>query len=309
MNEANAIGTRHRFLRSLIISLATGVLGASIIGTTQSQAQLAPIPIPAQAAAKEGWVELADTRLWYWDTGGNGPAIVLLHPATGSGLIWSYQQPVFAKAGYRVIAYSRRGYYNSAPYEPNKAGVGSEDLRALADNLGLQRFHVVASAAGGSVAADFALSYPERLLTLSISSNSFGVRDGAIAKAADFIRPKGWDDLAPEFRELGPSYRAMDPEGVRQWVELEHKAHVSSDYRQRPKNQMTEAKLKEFKPPTLVINGAADLSTPPSIGRMLVAEIPGSELVVAPESGHSVYWEQPDVFNRAVLDFVGRHSK
>jgi pimeloyl-ACP methyl ester carboxylesterase len=309
MNEANAIGTRYRLLRSLIVSLAMGVLGPSILGTAQSQAQLAPIPIPAQVSAKEGWVEVPDSRLWYWDTGGNGPAIVLLHPATGSGLIWSYQQPAFAKAGYRVIAYSRRGYYNSAPYERDKAGIGSEDLRALVDSLGLQRFHVVASAAGGSIAADFALSYPDRLLSLSISSNSFGVRDGAIAKAADFIRPKGWDDMAPEFRELGPSYRAMNPEGVRQWVELEHKAHVSSDYRQRLKNQMTQARLKAVKPPALVINGAADLSTPPSIGRMLVAAIPGSELVVAPESGHSVYWEQPDIFNRAVLDFVGKHSR
>jgi pimeloyl-ACP methyl ester carboxylesterase len=72
---------------------------------------------------------------------------------------------------------------------------------------------------------------------------------------------------------------------------------------------MTQARLKELKPPALVINGAADLSTPPSIGRMLAAEIPGSELVVAPESGHSVYWEQPDIFNRAVIDFVGKHSK
>jgi pimeloyl-ACP methyl ester carboxylesterase len=42
---------------------------------------------------------------------------------------------------------------------------------------------------------------------------------------------------------------------------------------------------------------------------MIAAEIPGSEFVVAPESGHSVYWEQPDVFNRAVLDFAGRHGK
>ena len=275
----------------------------------KGQPAMAPMPIPAQVSAKTGTAQVPDTRLYYWDTGGDGPAIVLLHPATGSALIWGYQQPVFAKAGYRVIGYSRRGYYNSAPYEPAKPGTGADDLRALADHLGLQRFHAVASAAGGSIAADFALSYPDRLLSLTISSNSFGVRDGAIAKAANFIRPQGWDDLAPEFRELGPSYRAMDPEGVRQWVELEHKAHVSSDFRQRLKNEMTQARLKELKPPALVINGAADLSTPPSIGRMLVAELPGSELVVAPESGHSVYWEQPDIFNRAVIDFVGKHSK
>ena len=42
---------------------------------------------------------------------------------------------------------------------------------------------------------------------------------------------------------------------------------------------------------------------------MLAAEIPNSEIVIAPEAGHSVYWEQPDVFNSAVLEFIGRHGK
>ena len=292
-----------------ILCLALAALGAGTIGSARSQALMTPIPIPAQAPAKEAWAQLADTRLWYWDTGGNGPPIVLLHPATGSGLIWGYQQPVFVKAGYRVIAYSRRGYYNSAPFDREKPGTGADDLRQLAESLGIGRFHVVASAAGGSIAADFALSHQDRLLSLTISSNSFGVRDGAIAKAAAFIRPKIWDDIPPEVRELGPSYRALNPDGVRQWLELEHKALVGREFRQRLENEMTQAKLKELKLPTLLIAGAADLVTPPSLSRMLAAEIPGSEVVVAPESGHSVYWEQPEIFNRAVLDFVGKHSR
>jgi pimeloyl-ACP methyl ester carboxylesterase len=77
--------------------------------------------------AREGIAALADTLLWFWDTGGSGEPIVLLHPASGSGLIWGYQQPVFAKAGYRVIAYSRRGYYKSQPIERARPGIGSED--------------------------------------------------------------------------------------------------------------------------------------------------------------------------------------
>ena len=72
-------------------------------------------------------------------------------------------------------------------------------------SLGLKRFHVLASAAGGSIASDFAFSYQDRLLSLIISSNSFGVREGEIAKVVDAaIRPKGFDQLPPEFREIGP---------------------------------------------------------------------------------------------------------
>jgi pimeloyl-ACP methyl ester carboxylesterase len=292
----------------VVAGLATAAFASSAIVTARSQALTTPIPIPAQFPAQEGWAQLAGTRLFYWDTGGSGQPIVLLHPSSGSALIWGYQQPAFAKAGYRVIAYSRRGYYNSAPIVQENPGSSAEDLRLLVDFLGIKRFHAVAAASGGSVAAEFALSYPDRLLSLTISSNSFGVRDGAIAKAAAFIRPKLWDQLPPEFRELGPSYRGMNPEGVKLWMELEHKALNGPAGRQL-RNELSQAKLKELTTPTLLIAGAADLTMPPSISRMLAAQLPNSEVVVAPESGHSVYWEQPDIFNRAVLDFIGKNSK
>jgi len=295
---------------AFLLGLALATLGAgSIEGARSQTSPMTPIPIPAQAPAKEGAAQLSDTRLWYWDTGGPGVPIVLLHPATGSGLIWGYQQPVLAQAGYRVIGYSRRGYINSAPFDRNNPGMGSEDLRHLADHLGLARFHLVASAAGGSIASDFAFSYQPRLLSLAISSNSFGVRDGEIGKAANAIRPKGWDEMPPEFRELGPSYRAANPEGVKAWLELEHKALIGREYRQTIKNEIKQARLKELKLPTLVIAGAADLSTPPAISRMIAAEIPNSRVALIPEAGHSSYWEQPELFNRAVLDHVGAVMK
>ena len=300
------------FFRNIALAAGLAALGIGAIEKAHSQTganSMKPIPIPAQVPAKDGTAQIPDSRLWYWDTGGNGVPIVLLHPATGSALIWGYQQPVFAKAGYRVIAYSRRGYYNSAPYDRNKPGIGSEDLRHLADALGLGRFHVVASAAGGSIASDFAFSYQDRLLSLTISSNSFGVRDGEIAEAAAFIRPKGFEQLPAEFRELGPSYRAANPEGVKAWIELEHKALIGREFRQTLKNEIKQAKLKDLKLPTLLIAGAADLYTPPSISRMIAAEIPNSRLALIPEAGHSIYWEQPEIFNRAVLDFVGGQSR
>jgi pimeloyl-ACP methyl ester carboxylesterase len=300
------------FLRSMALAAGLAAFGMGALEMAHGQTlanPMKPIPIAPQAPARDGIAQIPDTRLWYWDTGGEGVPIVLLHPATGSALIWGYQQPVFARAGYRVIAYSRRGYYNSAPYDRNNPGFGSEDLRHLADFLGLKRFHAVASAAGGSIASDFAFSYQDRLLSLTISSNSFGVRDGEIARAAAFIRPKGFDQLPPEFREIGPSYRAANPEGVKAWLELEHKALIGPEFRQGLKNEIKQARLKELKLPTLLIAGDADLYTPPSISRMIAAEIPNSRVTVVPEAGHSIYWEQPELFNRAVLDFIGNNSK
>jgi len=299
--------------RNMLIAGAALTAAANIPHAAQAAPArpdpLVPVPIPAQAPAKEGVADLPDTKLWYWDTGGNGTPVVLSHPASGSGLVWLYQQPAFARAGYRVIGYSRRGYYNSAPYDKSKPGIGSQDMLRLADILGLGRFHLVGSAAGGSVASDFALSHQDRLLSLTTSSNTLGVRDGAIDEAQNFIRPKIWEEIPVEFREVGPSYRGANPEGFKKWVELNRKALQGPDFRQNLANRITEAKLAELKLPTLLIAGDADMTAPPSIMRMVADKVANSELVVVPESGHSVYWEQPELFNRTVLGFIGKHGK
>jgi pimeloyl-ACP methyl ester carboxylesterase len=59
--------------------------------------------------------------------------------------------------------------------------------------------------------------------------------------------------------------------------------------------------------PTLLITGDADLYTPPSVLRMFIAHMKDAESAIIPESGHSAYWENPEVFNRTVLGFIGRH--
>lgn len=296
--------------RALVAAgLAVMPFGASTMGPAPCEAAMAVVPVPEQVPAKEAVAQLADTQLYYWDTGGEGQPVILMHPNSGSALIWGYQQPAFAKAGYRVIAYSRRGYANSAPIVEGKAGNAADDLLALVDALGIRKFHLVAAASGGTTATEFAVVYPDRIYSLTVSGNTFGLRSGVIQKMAQSIRPKNWDDVvAPEVQELGPSYRAANPEGVRQWVELEHKAWVGS-VRGQGRREMTEEKLAQLKVPVLLIAGAADMSTPPSISRVLQSKIPNSELVVAPESGHSVYWEQPEIFNKAVLDFIGKHGK
>lgn len=266
-------------------------------------------PVPAQAPAKEGVAVLPGTRLFFWDTGGDGPAVVLLHPATGSALMWVYQQPVFVRAGYRVIGYSRRGYYRSDPARQDDPGFAADDLHDLVSYLGIAKFHAVSSAAGGSIAADYALTHPERLLSLVITSNSAGVRSGEIAQTGEALLPNGFDQMPPDFRELGPSYRAAHPQGVREWLELEHKALPGGLVRQRMRNAISAQMLNGIRVPALLMTGDADLYTPPSLLRLVAAQIPNSEIVIVPEAGHALYWERPDAFNQAVLDFIGRHSR
>src|SRR5882762_1123705 len=138
MSEGASHEPRSGVSRRLALAASVFVLGAGVMRAraAMSAEPLSPIAIPPQAPAKEGIAVLPGTRLAYWDTGGKGEAILLLHPATGTARIWSYQQPVFVKAGYRVIAYSRRGYGGSDPVPKENAGTAADDLHNLADFLG-----------------------------------------------------------------------------------------------------------------------------------------------------------------------------
>lgn len=265
-------------------------------------------PIPAQVPARQGVAELPDAKLWYWDTGGSGEVIVLMHPMTGSGLVWEYQQPVFAKAGYRVIGYSRRGFQGSSEVAAAKPGIGSEDLKHLLDFLKVDRFHLVSTAGGAFVAADFAISHPQRVISLVLACTMLGIQDGKMAQLTSGLRTPGFEEMPASFRELGASYRSLNPEGVRRWEELEHTSRSGAGplVRQPYANKLAVELLRQLKMPTLLISGEADLIAPPPVARLLVQYIPGAELAMMPESGHSAYWEQPTLFNKAVLKFVGR---
>ena len=59
------------------------------------------------------YAELPGVKLWFTDTGGTGTPVVLLHANTGTAASWEAQAQAFSRAGYRVIAFDRRGWGKS----------------------------------------------------------------------------------------------------------------------------------------------------------------------------------------------------
>jgi pimeloyl-ACP methyl ester carboxylesterase len=267
-------------------------------------------PPPPQHPVSEGLVDVGGVRLWCWDTGGSGEPIVLLHPATGSGAIWEYQQPVFAAAGYRVIGYSRRGHYRSETGPTDNIGNAVDDLDRLMDALKIERFHIVGSAWGGFIVPDYALAHPERLLSMTIACSQGGVSEPSYRQLIDAITPQPFRNMPASLRELGPAYRAANPAGVARWEELEHVAQSSErPLRQPTKNRLLWPDVERIRTPALLFTGGADLYAPPPLMLEYARHLQGAETAILSESGHSGYWEQPDAFNELVLDFVRRHSE
>jgi pimeloyl-ACP methyl ester carboxylesterase len=240
--------------------------------------------------------EVPGKGIHYEDSGaeltGQGMPVVFLHAGSGSARMWEHQVPAFTGMGYRFIAYDR-----------SADGVAVDDLEALAKHLLLDRFHLVGTAAGGIVAVDYALTHPQRLRSLVVANSIVGVQDEDYVALSRRLRPSPeFNALPTEVKELGPSYRAANPEGTKRWSELAQ--HVAS---QPTRNKITFASLETIQTPTLLLTGDADLYTPPSVLRLFAARFPNCESVVVPECGHSAFWEQPEIFNRAVLDFISKH--
>ncbi len=281
------------------------ILAVTVYITSLGLAPLAGQPPPA---AREAYAELPGLRIWYRDTGGVGVPVVFMHAASGSSRNWEHQIPGVTAAGYRFVAYDRRGWGRSVT-DPAGAqpGTAADDLQGLMDYLHIDRFHLVATAAGGSVSLDYALSFPQRLRSLVLADAAGGAgQDVEYQELGRRIRPSQFDGLPPDFRELGPSYRAANPEGTRRWVELERMSRQEPPAPpQKMRNRVTLALLETIQVPTLLITGDADLSAPPPVLRFLAARIRNSQSVIIPEAGHSAYWEQPEIFNRAILEFIG----
>lgn len=263
-----------------------------------------------QATPAEGqYADFGSRQIWYRDTGGTGVPIVLLHARTGSTLAWERQVPAFTAAGFRVVTYDRLGSGRSRLAADASPGTTVDDLQALTTQLGLTRFHLLGTAAGGIVALDYVTSYPERVRALVIANSIGGVQDATYLELGRRLRPSPqFDQLPPEVRELGPSYRAANAGGTARWIEIEHASRPPVQIPAQPaKNRLTFEQLESLRLPTLFITGGADLYAPPPVMRLFAARVRGAETVVFPEAGHSSYWEDAEAFNRAVLAFLGKH--
>lgn len=260
--------------------------------------------------ALEGYVDLPGVRIWYHDTGGDGIPVVFLHAGTGSSRTWENQVPAFTAAGYRFIAYDRRGWGQSLIDSSGpQPGTAVEDLLGLLDYLDVDRFHLVGTASGGSIAWDVVLSVPDRVRSVVIANNAGRMDDRQYRNSVNSLRPLQFNDLPPEFRELGPTYRAANPEGTRRWIALEHLSRSKGiQIKSQPlKNRLTFELLESVRTPVLLMAGGADLTAPAPLLHYFTERVRGAESLVVPDAGHAIYWEQPGVFNRAVLEFIGRY--
>ncbi len=238
--------------------------------------------------------------------------VVLLHGLGATSQSWLLQIPVLTGAGFRVIAPDMRGFGNSTyPGGGYRIEDLASDMAALLSQAGIRKTYLVGISMGGTVALSLLCGYAQ-FIDRAILVNTFarlrptkpaslfyyGLRFALIytvginpqAKAVSrHIFPKPEQDVLRQL--LIEEILKSDPAGYR--------AAFLALARFNLKNC-----LSQIKTPTLVITGACDTTVPTANQRHLVEGIPGARQVIIPDAGHAVTVDQPEAFNKAMLDFL-----
>jgi pimeloyl-ACP methyl ester carboxylesterase len=262
----------------------------------------------ASAEQFAGYAELPGVRLWYTDNGGGAIPVVLLHANTGNADGFQHNTPALFDAGYRAIAFDRRGWGRSTanPDTGPQPGTIAEDLHALVEQLKIDRFHLVGVAGGGFAAYDYVLWHPERLRSLVVAASGGAIIDEELSKLREKTTLPGFRSWPPEFREVSMGYMATNPEGLKRWLEIHNNSQQKGAPAQPQRKTITFEKLATIRVPTLLMPGDQDIQCPPWVMRRQLAHIPHAEFIIVPEASHSINWEHPEAFNRHILEFIDK---
>lgn len=125
-----------------------------------------------------------ERTLGYSDYGEpSGIPIFLFHGTPGSRLFGLEGDPLLERYGIRVIAPERPGYGLSDPKPNGELADWAADVAALADHLGIDRFHVAGESGGGPYVVACAIGLPTRILSATLI--------GSVTPPETFLPPKG----------------------------------------------------------------------------------------------------------------------
>lgn len=224
-------------------------------------------------------------------SGGSGPPLILLHGLAGSNRWW-YRNLEPLAAVFQVYAPDIRGFglsRSSAAFDLNGA---ADELIEWMDRIGVERAHVVGHSMGAYIAIDLAARFPAAIdrLALVCAAVRITAPDQQRARIPAHQSPVRLFNILPLLMtdlwrskpgDVLAAMRVMVETNVEEW-------------------------LRKIRAPSLVIWGEEDSMVPIEQGYRLASHLPGKELVVMKGAGHHPMWEQPELFNAELMQFLNR---
>lgn len=251
-------------------------------------------------------------RIHYRMAGRAGDALLVLSNSLGTDMsMWRGQMDALV-GRHRVLRYDTRGHGRSAATDdPVTIPDLGEDVLALAEVVGAERFSFCGISMGGLIGLWLAIHHPDRLRAVVVCNTAAkigtaelwdtrirAVRDGGMAAILGPVVARVFTDCFPEERpELFAEFAAMLGATPAAGYIRSCEAIRDTDLR---------ADVGRIAVPLLVVAGAEDVATPPEQAGWLHDRVPGSELAVIEGAAHLSNVERPTEFNAVVAEFLER---
>jgi len=260
-------------------------------------------------------LRLADFEMYHELHGGRGDAVVLVHGYTGDLGDWRHQTADLAR-DHRVLVMDHRGHgRSSAPCDRASYTIErmAEDVLALVDAVGFERFHLVGHSMGGMVAQEIAIGAPERLLSLVLedTGHDFPVARIEAVRQIFEARLRLADASGMEVVAALPTPPPPPHQTAERTAEARARlASMAVDgfagaWRALCSWRGTTPRLHAIRTPTLVVYGELDALVVAG-SRWLGENVAGAVVEAIPEAGHSPQFERPALFNAALRRHFAR---
>ncbi|HEY1558651.1 MAG TPA: alpha/beta hydrolase [Kofleriaceae bacterium] len=261
--------------------------------------QQLPLPPAMPAPTDHGDVAVDGGAKIYYAIYGSGsadsPPVVLLHGGLGNSDHWANQVPALA-AKFEVIAIDSRGQGRSTR---TRAAVTYDlmaaDVLAVLDHLKVERASLVGWSDGGEIALKLAITHPDRVAKLFVFGANYN---------SDGSKPRGGPP-SPTFAAYAAKCR----------TDFQHFSHSTRQFDElidwllpiwRTPMGFTKDQLRHISAPTMVADGDHDEVIVMDQIVEMSKLIPNAKLQVFTDASHFALWQDPEDFNKALLEFLGR---
>jgi pimeloyl-ACP methyl ester carboxylesterase len=253
-------------------------------------------PTPAPIPSKRSGEADANGISIHYALYGKGPPVLLLHGGLANADYWGHQIPTLARR-HTVIAMDSRGHGRSTrDARPLSYDLMADDAVALMDVLKVPKADIVGWSDGATVALDLAMRYPDRvrkIVAFAAATATSGEKYSA-ALNPNFVAYMDRARHEYETHSATPTeYGSFMIDVLKMWT---------------TEPNWSDAQLRTIAAPVLVVDGADDEAIKREHTEYIASVIPRAELLVLPNTSHFAFLQNPDLFNRAILRFLGDRS-
>jgi len=247
----------------------------------------------------------------YWDEEGPGEPLLLIMGLSYPSYMWHRTRPVLAKR-FRTIALDNRGVGQSdVPPGPYSIALMASDAAAVLDAAHVQSAHVFGVSMGGMIAQEFALQYPDHVLSLILGCTASG-GPHAVQPEPAALQTLMRQGMTPEQAKEAIIPFIYDAATPRERIDED--MAIRMKWYPTPQGYIGQlrgimgweaySRIAQITAPTLVIHGETDRLVPAANGRLIAERIPGAKLVLIPHASHIFETDQPGAAHQAVLEFL-----